>query len=57
MARIVDALRQVMPEPRFIPVSARTGEGIDEWVNCWLRDQETAVAPTHYAEAGGRIHA
>ena len=54
--RIVDALRHVMPEPRFIPVSARTGEGMEEWVNCWLRDRETVVAPTHYAEAGGRIH-
>lgn len=56
MDRIVDALRHVMPEPRCIPVSARTGEGIDEWVS-WLRDRETAVAPTHYAETGGRIHA
>src|SRR6185503_11493153 len=56
LARIVDALGRVMPEPRYIAVSARTGEGIDEWVNCWLRDRETAVTPTHYAEAGGRIH-
>ncbi len=53
--RIVDALRRVMPEPRYIPVSSKTGEGIDEWVNCWLRDQETAVTPAHYAETGGRI--
>jgi hydrogenase nickel incorporation protein HypB len=52
--RIADALRRVMPAPRFIPVSARTGEGIDEWVNCWLRDRETAITPTHYAQAGGR---
>jgi hydrogenase nickel incorporation protein HypB len=55
--RIVDALRHVMPEPRYIPVSARTGEGIDEWVNCWLRDQETALTPAHDAETGGRVHA
>lgn len=55
LARIVDALGHVMPEPRYIAVSARTGEGIDEWVN-WLADQETDVAPAHYAEAGGRIH-
>ena len=54
--RIVDALRRVMPDPRYIPVSARTGEGIDEWVNCWLRDRETAVTPSHYAEAGGGVH-
>ena len=53
---IHDALARVMPEPRVIPVSARTGEGIDEWVNCWLRDRETAVTPSHYADAGGRVH-
>jgi hydrogenase nickel incorporation protein HypB len=56
LARIVDALGRVMPEPRYIAVSARTGEGIDEWLNCWLADQETAAAPAHHAETGGRIH-
>ena len=30
-----DALGRVMPEPRAILVSAKTGEGIDEWV-AWL---------------------
>ena len=54
--RIVDNLQQVMPEPRYIAVSARTGQGIDEWVNCWLKDKEAVVAPTHYAETGGRVH-
>jgi hydrogenase nickel incorporation protein HypB len=54
--RIVENLGRVMPDPRYIAVSARTGEGIDEWVSCWLQDQETAVAPPHYAEAGGRFH-
>ena len=32
---IRDALARVMPEPRMIAVSARTGEGIDEWL-AWL---------------------
>ena len=52
---IVDSLRRVMPNPRFIPVSAETGEGMTEWL-AWLRDQEPLVAPAHYAEAGGKVH-
>jgi hydrogenase nickel incorporation protein HypB len=32
---IRDALSRVMPEPRMIAVSARTGEGIAEWL-AWL---------------------
>ncbi|MDF3281679.1 MULTISPECIES: hydrogenase nickel incorporation protein HypB [unclassified Gordonia (in: high G+C Gram-positive bacteria)] len=31
-----DALRQVNPAARVIPVSAKTGEGIDAWIE-WLR--------------------
>ena len=53
--RIVESLRRVMPNPRFIAVSARTGAGIDEWVS-WLRSQETRVTPSNYVEAGGRAH-
>jgi len=52
--RIVDSLRQVVPDPRFIAVSARTGAGIDEWI-AWLTAQEPRVAPSHYEETGGRI--
>jgi hydrogenase nickel incorporation protein HypB len=40
--RIVDSLRQVMPEPKYIAVSARTGQGIQEWIE-WLREQEALV--------------
>jgi len=32
---IESALAQVMPDPRMIAVSARTGDGIDKWVG-WL---------------------
>jgi hydrogenase nickel incorporation protein HypB len=32
---IYDGLARVMPEPRMIAVSGRTGQGIDEWV-AWL---------------------
>jgi hydrogenase nickel incorporation protein HypB len=41
---IAAALARVMPEPRMIAVSARTGEGVDRWT-AWLRSQAlTAVA-------------
>jgi hypothetical protein len=53
--RIVDALRRVMPDPKHLAVSARTGEGIAAWVT-WLRDQETLVTPVHDVEAAGRVH-
>jgi hydrogenase nickel incorporation protein HypB len=53
--RIVESLQHVMPDPKHIAVSARTGAGIDEWI-AWLGAQETRVAPDHYAEAGGRRH-
>ena len=33
---------QVMPRPRVLHVSAKTGEGIDEWLQ-WLEDQTTAL--------------
>jgi hydrogenase nickel incorporation protein HypB len=41
---ITDALGRVMPRPLFIPVSARTGAGMDHWIG-WLQ-QQRAVAPS-----------
>jgi hydrogenase nickel incorporation protein HypB len=41
--RIVDSLRHVMPDPKYIAVSARNGQGIAEWIQ-WLHDQEAGVA-------------
>jgi hydrogenase nickel incorporation protein HypB len=32
---IADALAHVMPQPVFLPVSARTGDGMDRWLE-WL---------------------
>jgi hydrogenase nickel incorporation protein HypB len=55
LERIVDSLEHVMPDPRYLAVSARTGAGIGEWID-WLGAQETRVAPSNYAEAGGRSH-
>lgn len=39
-----DALARTMPEPRFIPVSATSGEGIAEWVEWLERQRATVVA-------------
>jgi hydrogenase nickel incorporation protein HypB len=51
--RLVDALAHVMPEPRYLKISARSGKGIDRWI-AWLREQEHTTAahpehPTHLA--------
>jgi hydrogenase nickel incorporation protein HypB len=37
VAAIEDGLARVMPEPRMIRVSARTGEGIADWI-AWLEE-------------------
>ena len=55
IARIVESLQQVMPDPRCIAVSGRTGQGITQWLD-WLKEQETRVVPAHYAKAGGAPH-
>jgi hydrogenase nickel incorporation protein HypB len=55
LERIVESLGRVMPDPRHIAVSARTGDGIEAWVH-WLHEQETAVVPSDYAGTGGRVH-
>ena len=52
LERIVDSLRQVMPDPKYIALSARTGAGIAAWI-AWLREQERGVAP---ADAGRAHH-
>jgi len=38
MAKLDDALARVMPRPRVLKVSARSGEGLDQWV-AWLEAQ------------------
>jgi hydrogenase nickel incorporation protein HypB len=35
--RIEEALSRVMPEPRLLALSARTGEGMDTWLH-WLEE-------------------
>ncbi len=47
--RIRDALSRVMPEPRMLVVSARTGEGIGDWLDWLVAVRGAARAPGHGA--------
>ena len=48
--RIVRSLQQVMPDPKYIALSGRTGEGVPQWLD-WLASRETRVAPGAHAHA------
>ncbi len=41
---IEDALSRVMPRPALLKLSARTGEGVDEWL-AWLAARRQALRP------------
>jgi hydrogenase nickel incorporation protein HypB len=41
VAAFEESLSHVMPEPRIIPISARTGEGISDWID-WITDRLAA---------------
>ncbi len=43
LGAIEDALARVMPAPRLLRVSARTGEGVADWLG-WLEDRRRAQA-------------
>lgn len=45
VAALEDALARVMPEPRFIPVSATTGTGLRDWMT-WLESRLRSDGPT-----------
>jgi hydrogenase nickel incorporation protein HypB len=55
LAKLHDALARVMPRPRVLEVSARTGQGLDQWV-AWLDELRADVAPAH-AHAKPHAHA
>jgi hydrogenase nickel incorporation protein HypB len=67
LAKIHDAIARVMPRPRAIEVSARTGKGMDAWI-AWLeelrarvpaRGSRSAQAHSHehdHAHDHGRAH-
>jgi hydrogenase nickel incorporation protein HypB len=61
---LADALARVMPNPRFLPISARTGEGIPDWL-AWLasvrerygdRDHMATVEPETARARIGAAH-
>ena len=45
LAKVHDALARVMPRPRVLEVSARTGAGIDAWIG-WLADLRGSMQRT-----------
>jgi len=58
---VLDGLRRVMPRPRAIQFSARTGLGMPEWLS-WLEEQRARVpsrgstAPAHTHPPGEHVH-
>ena len=55
LAKIHDALSRVMPSPRAIEISARTGQGLEAWM-AWLEEQRAPLVPAG-APAPGHVHA
>ncbi len=45
VTKLEDALTRVMPEPRMLRISARTGEGIGEWTDWLLEKRRSVVRP------------
>jgi len=52
LAKLHDALARVMPRPRVLELSARTGAGIDAWI-AWLADLRGTLRRTDGRLAGG----
>ena len=50
VGKVEDALARVMPRPRMLALSARTGEGLDAWI-AWLEERRALVAEK--GKAGG----
>lgn len=53
---IADALGRVMPRPAFLPVSARTGAGMESWIDWLARVPRPACPAAAGAHAGGHHH-
>jgi hydrogenase nickel incorporation protein HypB len=45
VSAILDALARVMPNPRLIPISPLTGQGVTDWIT-WLTTSRTAMLAT-----------
>jgi len=52
LAALEDALARSMPEPKLLKVSAKSGEGIDEWLD-WLDALRARTAAARAATASG----
>ncbi len=55
LGRIEDALARVMPEPRHILMSARTGEGLDRWI-AWVEERRRALSVRRGSEGLSSHH-
>ncbi len=56
LAKIHDGLARVMPSPRAIEISARTGQGLDAWL-AWLEEQRAPLVPAGAPAPGhGHVH-
>ena len=51
LAALEEGLGRVMPEPRLLRVSARTGEGLDAWRD-WLLERQGAMGPARTDSPG-----
>lgn len=55
VAAVHDALAHVMPDARMLEVSAKTGEGIDRWLE-WLGERRAAATTRATGDALGHEH-
>jgi hydrogenase nickel incorporation protein HypB len=56
LAEVHGAIARVMPRPRVIEVSARTGSGMDAWIG-WLEELRASLATPGAPRAHGRVDA
>jgi hydrogenase nickel incorporation protein HypB len=52
---VKDALARVMPDLALVPISARSGAGVAEWI-AWLEGRRGALVPGPAAEAHSHAH-
>ncbi len=57
LRQLDDALARVMPDPKVLRVSARTGEGLESW-RAWLESRRAAMlrSPSREARPGAQSH-
>ena len=55
LPKVHDALARVMPRPRVIEVSARTGQGMDAWI-AWLEELRAPLAAAPRRKGASHAH-